>query len=310
MRVNLSGKHCTPKVNFYVPLRNGGPKTWAISLAKELRKLDIEAQIKDTLSRYWGQVFDRSIVHSTLPFPTRPISGKYILTIHGDFTQESNAWARLYPLAIRMASIVTVPSNSLKDRLKLKNALIVENGIERPESIKRDFKISGTPKLGMLTNFDFRNKAQGVIELAKIARKAEFSGQIVIGGDGQHIDAVRKKTEAIFPGILFIGFTNKEEFFKKIDIFTYYSQQDNQPLALMEAMAAGIPLITNQIGATPEITPDGLIVKDNDEYIEKLTDLLENLHSRIRNSEAGRKAASRFFVDKVAQRWISIYQNV
>ena len=306
----MSGKHYNFKVNLYVPLRNGGPKTWAISLAKELRKLDVEAQVKDTLGRYWGQVFDRSIVHSTLPFPTRPISGKYILTIHGDFTKESNPWARLYPLAIMRANIVTVPSKSLKDMLKLKNAVIVENGIERPEFIKHDFRIPGIPKLGMLTNFDFIKKAEGVIELAKIARKAEFSGQIVIGGDGQHIDAVRKKTEAIFPGILFIGFTNKEEFFKKIDLFTYYSRQDNQPLALMEAMAAGIPLITNQVGATPEITPDGLIVKDNEEYVEKLIDLLENLHSRIRNSEAGKKAAHRFFVDKVAQRWISVYQNV
>lgn len=293
----------------YVPLRKGGPKNWAVSLAKELRKHGLETQVIDTIGRYWKQVLDRSIVHSTLPFPTRPISGKYILTIHGDFTQESNPWSRLYPLAIMRANIVTVPSSSLKDRLKLKNALVVENGIERPEFIKRDFKISGIPKLGMLTNFDFPDKAQGVIELAKLARKAEFRGQILIGGDGQHIDAIRKKAEAIFPGILFTGFTNKEEFFKKIDIFTYYSRQDNQPLALMEAMAAGIPLITNQIGATPEITPDGLVVKDNDEYTQKLKDLLENQHSRIRNSEAGQKAAHSFFVDKVAQKWISIYQN-
>lgn len=306
----MSKKQCSSKVNFYVPLRDGGPKTWAISLAKELRKHDLETQVIDTIGRYWGQVLDRSIVHSTLPFPTRPISGKYILTIHGDFTQESNPWARLYPLAIMRANIVTVPSSSLKDRLKLKSALVVENGIERPEFIKRDFKISGIPKLGMLTNFEFPNKAQGVLELAKLARKAEFRGQILIGGDGHHIDAIRRKAEAIFPGILFIGFTNKVEFFKQIDIFTYYSRQDNQPLALMEAMAAGIPLITNQVGATPEITPGGLIVKDTDEYIQKLKDLLENQHARIRNSEAGQKAAHRFFVDKVAQKWISIYQNV
>jgi len=298
------------KVTLYAPLRKGGPKSWAVNLARELKRNNIEATVKDNLISYLGELFNLSIVHSTVPFFIKPLSGKYILTVHGDFTEEINPWAKCYPLAIKQASLVTVPTRFLRDKLGLEDAFVVENGVERPRFIKNDFSIDNRPQIGMLTNFNFHKKAQGVVELAKIARETKFKGEILIGGKGKFFAEYQIKAKKIFSTISFLGFISKAEFFQKINIFTYFSLHDNQPIALIEAMAGGLPVVTNSIGATAEFVPEELLAWNISDYQDKLKTLVENQDSRIRNSEAGRKAASRFFVDKVAQRWISIYQNV
>ncbi|MCK8602164.1 glycosyltransferase family 4 protein [Desulfoferrobacter suflitae] len=297
-------------VSLYAPLRAGGPKIWACNLARELEKNGVGAAVKDTLRDYFREPLDRFIVHSSLPFVSRPRSRKYVLTIHGDFRSEANPWGKFYPLAIRRATVTTVPNNFLKETLGLGAACVVENGIERPTFIKQDFRLGTLPRLGLLSNFNFRQKAEGILELARIARNISFRGQVVIGGDGKLFTEYVGKAKEIFPETVFLGFVPKEEFFEQIDIFCYYSQQDVQPIALLDAMASGLPVLTNGVGGIPEIVPAELLANNHRTYGEKLEQLLAAPASRIANSELARKAAAPFFFDRVVQKWISIYQNV
>ena len=68
----------------------------------------------------------------------------------------------------------------------------------------------------------------------------------------------------------------------------------------MEAMAAGLPVVASEIGATPEmITPggDGFLVPQGDELalLDMITLLATNLHVRTRVGDAARRTAQRRF---------------
>jgi glycosyltransferase involved in cell wall biosynthesis len=72
------------------------------------------------------------------------------------------------------------------------------------------------------------------------------------------------------------------------------------PVSVMEAMAAGLPVVASTIGATPEmITPneDGFLVPQGDEagLLEKITLLALDVETRRRIGEAARKTAERRF---------------
>ena len=43
----------------------------------------------------------------------------------------------------------------------------------------------------------------------------------------------------------------------KNDLFLYYSVHDNFPIAILEAMALGLPVVTNDVGAVREMIRPG-----------------------------------------------------
>ena len=119
------------KVDILTPIRFGGPQKWGDDLVKKLKTKGIEAK---NIHNFWGIIkrffwTDADIVHTTLPlfftFHNKPV----ILTIHGDYTREKNIGSYLYGLAIKKAKKITVPSEFLKKELKLKNAIVIPNGI-------------------------------------------------------------------------------------------------------------------------------------------------------------------------------------
>ncbi|MBC8140084.1 MAG: glycosyltransferase family 4 protein [Armatimonadetes bacterium] len=90
------------------------------------------------------------------------------------------------------------------------------------------------------------------------------------------------------------------ELFAKADLFVFPTRADCLPLAVMEAMAAGLPIITTAVAALPEAVIDGengLIVPVGDEI--KLRNAMESLLSddslRLAMSSAARTGAMERF---------------
>jgi len=72
------------------------------------------------------------------------------------------------------------------------------------------------------------------------------------------------------------------------------------PVSVMEAMAAGLPVIASMVGATPEmITPgeDGILVPQRDEraLLESITLLASDVDTRRRIGQAARRTAEQRF---------------
>lgn len=47
------------------------------------------------------------------------------------------------------------------------------------------------------------------------------------------------------------------DFLRSLDIFVFSSQNEGLPLAILEAMAAGLPIVSTRVGGVPEVAPEG-----------------------------------------------------
>lgn len=301
------------RVNIYAPLlRVGGAATVARQLTKTLKENDYDARDIHTIGGYFLEPFSAPITHSILPF-LHPLRGKYILWIVGVYTEEPLIWSKMYPLAIKSADTVVVACHFLQEKLNLKNALVIPNGVEKPSWFKQDYQlIDKKPTIGTLTGYSLYEKARGVIDLAKVIKKTGKDVKLLVGGTpGTYYDSVKSDVEKIGIDCEFLGFIEKETFFNKIDIFAYYSHQDVLSLALLEAMSRGLPTLSNPVGGTAEAynkdTID-LMTGDIDKYAEVLSSLIESADLRKKYGLLQKESAVDHQWDSIVKKWIDIYE--
>jgi glycosyltransferase involved in cell wall biosynthesis len=301
------------KTILIVTFPQGGPFVWAENLARELRKRGYAVTLASGRKEYLKQQFKYyDIVHSCVPVPNF-LCRKYVLTIHGNFLEEKHLSRWLYPLIIKRANFVTVPSEFLKKALVAKKAMIIPNGIDIPENTKNSYGIIGkNPAIGILTNFNFRKKADGTLKLAQIIENISPEVKLVIGGSGEFFEEYKKTILGFHANTEFLGHCKKEDLFDQIDVFTYYSMLDNQPIAVLEAMAFGLPVLSNVVGSVEEVLTGKMekyIARTDEDYGNKLKKLLDLEEAREENGREARKNSQDFSWDKIAREFVEIYEK-
>jgi len=106
-----------------------------------------------------------------------------------------------------------------------------------------------------------------------------------------------------------------ERYFRAADVFALPSAREAMPLALLEAMACGLPAIATRLPRATDVIidhgRDGLLFDTVDELATGLGALLTD---RARAAEIGRRARQRivehFTVDRMASRWLSVYARL
>jgi glycosyltransferase involved in cell wall biosynthesis len=94
-------------------------------------------------------------------------------------------------------------------------------------------------------------------------------------------DEVRRESTAGRARLHFHGSLSAEEVRRRLaagSLFTLPSHEEGQPIAILEAMAAGLPVVVTSIGANPDVVRDGvdgLLVAPRDPAA--LADALERL---------------------------------
>jgi len=296
-----------------VTFPQGGPRVWAENLAKHLRGRGFDATVVFGWKEYIRQQFRYyDIVHTSVPLPNL-LCKKYILTIHGNYKEEKHLGRFPYPLIIKRSDFVTTPSEFLKKVLGIKKALVIPNGIDLPEKTKNNYQLaSAAPAIGILTNFNFRKKSDGLIHLAKIVRRISPEIKLIVGGGGEFFEEYKKIVLDIHSNTDFLGQCKKEDLFNQADIFTYYSLLDNQPIAVLEAMAFGLPVLSNDVGAVKEILTGKLesyVAETDEAYGNSLKKLLESEEMRKENGQEAEKISQDFSWDKIVKRFIEIYEK-
>ncbi|MBU0461579.1 MAG: glycosyltransferase family 4 protein, partial [Nanoarchaeota archaeon] len=289
------------KVNI-ITSRTGGPAKWGRELAESLLKQGIEAEHKNKLWQLILSPFYQKcdIVHSTIPLFFHLWKKPHILTIKGDFAIEKPIYRLPYRISIKRADVITVPSHFLKKRLNLKDAVVIPNALFLDNYAIKKHTHKTEIKLITIMNFQFVDKVRGISKLCNIISKVKTNKKIsyTIVGDGKYLPAIKRECTKYKFEINFLG-RRKDipELLNRSDIFIYHSEHDNFPNVFLEAMATGLPVITNDVGATKEIIDDkktGFIVKDN-EYGAVLSKLINSpITRRIVGTAAFRKVEKMF----------------
>lgn len=309
------------KIAVLTPVSKGGPFIWGRNLVDELQKKGFEAEHICTLSKLFKTMFytDADLVHTTVPLCFRLWSKPVVLTVKGDFRREKRIWRIFYPLSIKLASAITCSTKFLKHKLSLKTNIIIPNAVNLKKfSVWAKHGFRKRVSIVTMTKFRFEDKAEGITSilalLLLIKSKIPFKWTIIGGGEyfNDYKQFVLDKVDGEFP-VYFKGFIEHPEFeLPKHDIFLYYSEHDSFATAVIEAMACGLPVVTNDYGPTREIIKDGVqgFICDNVDYLNNVERLLCNWRLRKKMGIAARKKVyKKFSWNDVVNQYIHLYKS-
>jgi len=177
------------------------------------------------------------------------------------------------------------------------------------------------PRLFWMRSFhDIWNPLMAVRVLARV-RETYPDATLVMAGQDKGLQAEARKLaqdlsvgEAVrFPGYLNVADKIKE--FSRADIFINTNRIDNMPVALIEACAIGLPVVTTNVGGIPYLFADGetaLLVRDDDDQqmAEAVHTLLGNPALAAKLSARGRLLAERSSWHQVRPKWEEMFQEV
>ncbi len=302
--------------------RHGGPLRWAKDLTEWINRSG-EAQatlISKTTDIIHSQLFLKAdIVHSTVPITFRGWRTPLVLTVKGDYTIESPIWRPLYRIAIPWANKLTVPSEYLRRQVPaLRSAEVIPNAVDLRKFNTTNQGTNGPVRLVMVTNFWYADKIVGVKQVIDHYRKAveetKIAANLTVVGTGKHLPEVQTYARQQSSPVTFTGWADTKEILNDADVFLYSSNHDNMPNAVLEAMACGLPVLTNRVGAIDEMITsevDGLVVDTAEQYQQELSKLLIDSDLRHKLGRAARERIEQDFSwERVVQRYLHIYRDL
>ncbi len=104
-----------------------------------------------------------------------------------------------------------------------------------------------------------------------------------------------------------------EQWYAESDVFVLYSEYEAFGLVYFEALANGLPVLTNDVGANRELLAQGCMVTakgDLEAAVESMVNLVGNPEKRRNLGEEGRTyALSRFSWPVVAKSYLELYRS-
>ena len=150
------------------------------------------------------------------------------------------------------------------------------------------------------------------------AIRQDFEITFVGEGDKEAYIQLAKELGIYVEHVTFIGTQNTagvSEIMRKADCFVMFSNYENLPCVMVEAMATGLPVVLSTAGGVPEhVTPDrGILVepKDENKLLEALQEVMLNIEHRKYNATLiANYALQNFSYEKVGLKFEMIYRSI
>jgi glycosyltransferase involved in cell wall biosynthesis len=193
---------------------------------------------------------------------------------------------------------------------------------ERKQALRRKLRMPDTPFIVVYVGRLVRYKGLPLLleVAADIRRDRRDVGFVLVGSGGLDLsnceDALREYVvrHGLAECVSFAGeVANVDEFLQAADVFAFPSQDDAFPLALVEAMACGLPPVTTPVGGIPEIVTheeNGLLFKpgDREQLRRSLCLLIENPGvARALGAAAARTVQQRYSTVAVSNRYRDLF---
>jgi glycosyltransferase involved in cell wall biosynthesis len=141
--------------------------------------------------------------------------------------------------------------------------------------------------------------------------------RLIMAGDGD-VEGVRKLAAPLGDSVVvhsWIERAERDRLLAQSDVFALPSRAEGVPMALLEAMANGLPSITTPVGGIPDVFRDGqeglLVTPGNiDQIRAAMTHMILNEDARLAAGRSARERARQFDVHMYARRLADIYQRI
>lgn len=272
--------------------------------------------------------FDINHTHFILPdgllaYAARLVTGlPYVITAHGSDVPGYNPnrlklahrlLAPLWHLVVRHAARLVCPSRFLQGLVERRTREVpittVPNGIDAGR-----FHPNGSRRRRMLVVTRMFER-KGVQYLLQAIAREPLGYELHIVGEGPHLPQLRAMVPPGAPVTFWGWLDNRSQELKALyesaSIFVLPSESENFPISLLEAMAAGLAIVTtSETGCAEVVGGTGLLVPSRD--AASLASALKRLVSdeplqRRLGEAARRRLEAQFTWTAVAQRYAALY---
>jgi len=192
---------------------------------------------------------------------------------------------------------------------------------EEKEAFRRREKIPTNAHIVLsISNFyPYKGHADLVEAIARIAPSFPEAIFLLVGRDSGMLDATRTRVRerGIERAVRFLGSrTDVADLLRASDMFVHPSREEGFSNAILEAMAAGLPVVACDVGGNPEAVVDGetgrlVPPRDPERLAGAMAELISDVSKRKIFGYAGiRRAAEQFSLDRMVEEMGSLYESL
>lgn len=215
--------------------------------------------------------------------------------------------------------------NLIKWQPKLESkAIVINNGInlEKYENAKviekkelnNNIKIRKDIKLILMASRFTESKDHETLVKSLTLLKDNY--HLILAGEGPLKNNIRDLCEEldVSQRVHFLGYrTDIERILKVVDVYVQSSHWEGFGLAVVEAMASGLPVIASDVPGLSEVVEDGGILFPKGDYV-KLAKIIETLMSssekRTEISRMCKNKSKEFSVDIMVKKYVHLYYDL
>ena len=235
----------------------------------------------------------------------------------------------------RLTSLVLLPSESQRDEIVVdfrivpaEKTRVVRYGISVDEAstlpdqreVRRRFRLDAPLVVGMLGRMaPIKNHALTVDAFARLQSREDVPDvQLLLAGEGETRAELERQVADLRIGdrVRFQGFQRDlRDVYAALDVLVISSRNEGVPIAALEAMAAGVPLVVTAVGGLVDLIRDGengwlTPLDDPDRLAEVLYHALVLPAERSRVAEAARlDVQARYRADAIHLELEQLYRD-
>lgn len=189
---------------------------------------------------------------------------RVVLSVHGSDVLRPSASCRGYlPAFLRRADAITVVSDDLARRVlefpgvDRRRVYVIPNGIDLGAWSGRR-RVGGPPRVLAVGRLEPVKGFDVLLQSFRIVKRKLPAARLVIAGDGAERGALERLAESL-------GLQDCVEFARHVEqehlgrlhsratVFALPSRSEGMPLALLEALASGTPVVATRVGGVPDV---------------------------------------------------------
>jgi glycosyltransferase involved in cell wall biosynthesis len=297
---------------------------WAARLRRRL--VDEPVDILHAHSPYPAGI--ARLVVRTLPRRIRP---RLVYTVHNTFHSFSTPTRILngitYPLDDADLAVSVEVHDTIWSHLQGRTEIVVHGvlldrvraALAERDATRAELGLApGEPVVGTIANFRAQKDYPNLLATARLLLDRGWPGRIVAVGQGPLEAEMRARHEQLGLGdrVLLLG--QRDDAVRVLaacDVFTMASDNEGLPVALMEALALGLPVAATRVGGIPEAVTDGveglLVPPKNPEALaDAIATITTDPSLRAAMADAARRAGERFDIRIAAHRIEQLYRDL
>lgn len=169
-----------------------------------------------------------------------------------------------------------------------------------------------------VARFDRVKNHEMLINAFELVSRYGPKSHLVLVGDGELRSRLEGQVEALNlrEHVHFLGVRKDiPTILNASDVYAFASDQEGSPLSVMEAMAAGLPIVGTSVGGVPEMVPEGragILTEPHDpeSLATSLTFMYQNEEQRAVMGRSAAENAARFDVARMADGYGTLYSNL